>query len=303
MQPDTTQHPKNTAPPRRRDKSQRVRLGNRTIVTYGRPRYFWSDFFHECLTLRWPAFFGLVALMFLALNAAFALLYGLGEQPIANQAPAGFWGAFFFSVETLATVGYGDMHPQSLYGHMLATAEIFVGMMSIAVVTGLVFARFSRPRAKIMFTHHPVIGPVEGKPTLTIRAANARQNVISEATARLRMVRRELSAEGMTMRRLHDLELIRDHHPIFSLGWNLMHVIDERSPLYGMTAESLEEMDADLILIIEGTDETTVQPMRARMNYNHAQIRWSHRYADIATDNGDGITHMDYTKFQDVIPL
>src|SRR6201991_4663791 len=171
------------------DRTMRIRA--HTIVTHGLPLRVWQDLYHRALTINWPTFFASLAAMFLLLNTLFASLYMLGHAPIANQYPHGFGGAFFFSVETLATVGYGDMHPQTVYGHCVATLEIFVGMSGVALATGIVFARFSRPRAQIMFARYAVVHPVEGRATLMVRAANARQNVISEARARLRLMRLE----------------------------------------------------------------------------------------------------------------
>jgi inward rectifier potassium channel len=271
------------------------------VLVYGMPQA-WGDFYHSALTMRWPTFFFSLATLFLLLNGVFACLYVLGAKPIANQYPEGFLGAFFFSVETLATVGYGDMHPQTLYAHIIATLEIFVGMSGIALGTGLVFARFSRPRAKIMFARQVVVHPIEGRMTLMARAANARQNVIAEAEAKLRLIRVETSSDGYRLRRIHDLKLVRDQHPLFTLGWNLMHVIDESSPLYGVTPETLASQHATLHVVIEGSDESTAQFMQARYSWSDGQIRWQHRYIDLMSDV-NGVSTMDYTHFHDVEPF
>jgi inward rectifier potassium channel len=280
-----------------------MRLGDRDIVTHGLPRPFGSNAYHVLLTLSWPAFFALEALLFLLLNMVFGGLYMLGDGPIANQSPPGFWGAFFFSVETLATVGYGDMHPATLYAHIVATAEIFTGMISVAIVTGLVFARFSRPRALIVFGNNPVVRPLDGQQTLMIRAANARQNVILEASARLRLIRRETSSEGHVMRRLHDLKLVREQQPMFMLGWSLMHIIDETSPLFGMTPAQLSEQEAGLIVTVNGVDETTAQPLQTRHTYEADKIRWQAQFRDLLEIDDDGVTHMQFAHFHDVLPL
>ncbi|WP_296649853.1 ion channel [Paraburkholderia sp.] len=276
-------------------------IGSREIRVYGMPSLGWRDFYHSALTMRWPTFFASLAGLFLILNALFACLYLLGTAPIANQYPSGFGGAFFFSVETLATVGYGDMHPQTLYAHAVATLEIFVGMSGIALSTGLVFARFSRPRAKIMFAREVVVHPIEGRTTLMARAANARQNVIAEAGAKLRLMRFETTSDGYSARRIHDLKLVRDQHPIFSLGWNLMHVIDESSPLFGETPESLARQHASILAMIEGSDESTAQIMQARYSWSDSEIRWQHRYVDLLYDV-DGVSHIDYRHFHDIEP-
>jgi inward rectifier potassium channel len=279
-----------------------MRIRAHTIVTHGLPLRVWHDLYHRALTMNWPTFFASLAGLFLVLNTAFASLYLLGHESIANQSPPGFTGAFFFSVETLATVGYGDMHPRTVYAHLVATLEIFVGMSGIALATGLVFARFSRPRAQIMFARYAVVHPVEGRTTLMVRAANARQNVISEARARLRLMRIETTSEGYRIRRIRDLELVRDQHPLFVFGWNLMHVINENSPLFGETAESLAKQEAEVLVTIEGSDENTAQTMQARHSWPSSDICWQHRYVDVIREEG-GISHVDYTRFDDVLPF
>ncbi|HEX7912004.1 MAG TPA: ion channel [Paraburkholderia sp.] len=282
--------------------SREVYIGNRMVVVHGMSTRIWQDLYHRALMVRWPLFFVSLALLFLLLNTAFATLYMLGGASIANQYPAGFGGAFFFSVETLATVGYGDMHPQTVYAHWIATLEIFVGMSSIALATGLIFARFSRPRAKIVFARYAVVRPLDGRMTLMVRSANGRQNVISEAQARLRILRKETSAEGYTLRKLYDLTLVRNQHPIFKLGWTVMHVIDESSPLFGETAETLKNSDMSLLLTIEGVDESTAQTMQARHSWACDQIFWHYRYVDVMSEQ-DGVSHIDYSLFNDIAPL
>lgn len=289
-----------SVPPRGR--GRKIWSGTRHVIAYGMPPLGWRDLYHRALTVSWPAFFLSLAVLFLVINGCFATLYMLGAEPIANQSPAGFGGAFFFSVETLATVGYGDMHPQTVYAHVIATLEIFIGMSGIALSTGLVFARFSRPRAKILFARNAIVRPLNGRLTLMVRVANARQNVIAEARAKLRLMRVEGTREGYTLRKIHDLPLVRSEHPIFLLGWNLMHVIDETSPLFGETAESLAERDASLLITIEGSDETTSQTMQARFSWMHDDIRWFYRYVDLMHEEG-GITHIDYTHFHDIVPV
>ena len=287
----------------RRRRSRVLAMGNRKVITHGLPRMFWLDIYHYAMTASWPRFFAAVGLLFLLLNASFALVYMQGTNPIANQSPAGFLGAFFFSVETLATVGYGDMHPQTLFAHSVATLEIFIGMSFIALFTGIMFARFSRPRARILFAEHPVIGPMDKKQTFTVRAANARQNVIVDASARLRMLRSVQSAEGESFRRLYDMELVRHQHPMFVIGWSIMHVVDENSPLFGETADTLAAADVSFILTIHGVDETTSQPMQSRFTYHHSAIRWQHVYADLLSTDENGIDHLDYSHFHETMPV
>jgi inward rectifier potassium channel len=282
---------------------RRIRIGGREIITKGIPRAVLQDLYFYFMTVSWPQLFATFALFFLSFDLFFGLLYGLVPGCIANLNPPGFAGAFFFSVETLATVGYGDMHPINFYGHTVAMLEIFVGLISLALITGIMFARFSRPKARFLFAHNAVVRPIDGRRTLMFRAANERQNVVQEATARLRLLRDEVSSEGYRMRRVTDLALLRSEHPAFVLGWNLMHVIDENSPLYGQTPESLERSTAVFILSVSGTDDTTGHALMARAEYPSTAIRWNATFRDLLEQSPEGVLIMDYRKFHDVEPL
>jgi inward rectifier potassium channel len=244
-----------------------------------------------------------LAAFFLSFDLLFGFLYDLVPGCIANLSPPGFAGAFFFSVETLATVGYGDMHPQTFYGHAVAMIEIFVGLMSLALITGIMFARFSRPQARFLFTKNAVVRPIAGKRTLVFRAVNQRQNVVQDASARLRMLRDEVTEEGFRIRRVIDLPLLRSQHPLFVLGWTIMHVIDDASPLTSETAESLEKSRTAFVLSLSGTDENTGQVMMARAEYSSADIRWNSTFHDILEEAADGTLHLDYRKFHDIEPF
>src|SRR3984885_10535569 len=250
------------APAARKSAGRRiVQVGRREVITEGIVRPIFHDLFHHFMTVSWPRLFATLAGFFLVFDLFFGLLYYLVPGCIANLNPPGFAGDFFFSVETLATVGYGEMHPETFYGHSVAMIEIFVGLMSLALITGLMFARFSRPRARFLFTKNGVVRPVAGKPTLIFRAANERQNVVQDASARLRMLRDELTEEGYRIRRIIDLPLLRSQHPMSSLGWTIMHSIDNGSPLSSENAESLSNSKAVFILSVSGTDENTGQTL------------------------------------------
>ena len=280
-----------------------VKLGTRQIVTEGIVTPIFQDLFHHFMTVSWPRLFATLATFFLVFDLLFGLLYYLAPGCIANLNPPGFAGDFFFSVETLATVGYGEMHPATFYGHLVAMVEIFVGLMSLALITGLMFARFSRPHARFLFTRNGVVRPITGKQTLMFRAANERQNVVQDASARLRMLRDEVTEEGYRFRRIIELPLLRSEHPMFALGWTLMHVIDEASPLRVETEESLLNSQAVFILSVSGTDENTGQTLMARSEYSSADIRWNSRFHDILEVAPDGTIHVDYGKFHDIEPL
>ena len=184
-------------------------------------------------------------------------------------------------METLATVGYGDMHPQTSYGHVIAMIEIFIGLMMLALITGLMFARFSRPRARFLFAKHAVVRPIDGKPTLMFRAANARQNVVQEASAQLRMLRDDVTEEGFRIRRIIDLPLVRSQHPVFSLGWNIMHVIDETSPLAAQTPESLGQIGGDVHTEPERHGRNHRTDADGARGVSERSIRWNETFRDI----------------------
>jgi inward rectifier potassium channel len=277
-------------------------ISGRQFLSTGLPRRVWQDLYHSFMTVSWPMVFASFAAFFLLFNLVFAAIYSLQPDAIANLNPPGYWGRFFFSVETFATVGYGDMHPQAPFAHIVAAIEIFIGLMSLALLTGMMFARFSRPTARFLFARYAVIRPVDRQLTLMLRAANARQNIVMEASAFVRLLRQETTPEGFKIRRIYDLPLKRHQHPSFLFGWNLMHVIDDASPLAGQTSETLAASEAYLLLTISGTDETTGQTLMARQNYTAAALRWNHGFVDILTST-DGVDHFDYTRFDEVEPL
>ncbi|GLS18938.1 inward rectifier potassium channel protein [Labrys miyagiensis] len=285
---------------------QGITLAGRHFVIRGLKRHLFGDFYYRAMIASWPRFFLSAAVVYLGVAAIFALAFWwgarLGYPPVANVQTGGFLDHFYFSVETLATVGYGDMHPQTQYGHILATIEIFLGTMSIAVLTGLVFARFSQPKAQILFTQKLVVSRYDGKPVLMARFANARHNLISDATAKLWMTRLETNQEGARYRRFHALKLDRSENPLFALSWTLIHVIDETSLLHDMDAAALEAADVNLIVTVRGRDETSNDDVHARRIYRHQDIDWHASFADILTPSADSSIIMDYSRFHDTIP-
>jgi inward rectifier potassium channel len=283
--------------------ASRVKVGGREVVTGGIAPAVLQDLYHFLMTVTWPQLFAAIAAFFLVFDFLFGCLYYLEPGSVANLSPPGFAGAFFFSVETLATVGYGEMHPSSLYGHIVSMIEVFVGLMMLALVTGLMFARFSRPRARFLFARLAVIRPVDGRLTLMFRAANARQNVVQEASAKLRMIHDEVTREGLQLRRITDLKLVREHHPAFFVGWTIMHVIDDSSPLSAQTEESLRLSGASFVLSLSGTDETTGHTLMAREDYPAGSILWNKAFRDVLDVTEEGVVLFDYTRFHEVEDL
>ena len=283
-------------------KARIVRLGGREIIAEGLTLNFWADISHRCMTASWPVFIAGAALVFLAFNAFFAVFYWLGDQPIANVPGGAYIDYFYFSIETLSTAGYGDMHPQTHYGHFVATVELFTGIFSMSLMTGLIFARFSRPSARLLFAENPVVSAHEGQPTLMIRIANERHNIIGNANARVWAFKSVVTKEGRTLRRFYELPLERNDIPGLALSWTLYHTLDEESPLYGLSAEGLEASSVSLIVVVTGYDVVAAQTVHARKSYEHDEIRFGHRYADILdTARDDGRLRIDYGRFHQTL--
>jgi len=258
------------------------------------------DLYHRLLTVPWAGFYALVTIAYGAFNTIFALLYLLQPGSIANAA-GDFADAFFFSVQTMATIGYGEMRPATLYANILVSIEVLLGLSAFALATGVIFARVSRPTARVLFSAVAVITRHDGRPTLMFRAANQRSNRILEAQVTLTYARDETTAEGQELRRWHDLKVERARSPLFSLSWSVMHVIDETSPLHGATPESLRAQGAELIVTIVGLDETLAQTIHARHLYRRRDILFGRRFADILTRGEDGAQTVDYRRFHDTV--
>jgi inward rectifier potassium channel len=285
----------------RTSKPRVVRFGDREVITEGLHLSFWADISHRCMTASWPAFIGGAAVVFVIFNAIFASFYWIGNQPIANVAGGSYIDYLYFSIETLSTAGYGDMHPQTHYGHFIATVELFTGIFSMSLMTGLIFARFSRPNARLLFVDNPVISIHEGKPTLMVRFANERHNIISNATARLWLFKNVKSIEGQSLRRFYELQLAANESPALALSWTLFHTIDEASPIYGLTPADLAAANAALVVVVSGYDVVAAQTVHARKSWDHPNIRHGHRYADIIGTSEDGRVKIDYGRFHETI--
>jgi len=177
-----------------------------------------------------------------------------------------------------------------------------LGMTGFALAAGLIFARFSRPTARIMFSRDAVITTHDGRKMLMFRAANQRRNQILEAQVSVSLLRDEMSAEGMPMRRFHDLHVSRPRSPMFALSWTVMHPITEGSPLYGENRESLLGQNGEIVISIMGLDETASQTVFARHSYLADEIMWNRRFVDILTRNEEGWrTIVDYRVFHDTV--
>lgn len=279
----------------------RIRLASLSAVKVGVRRFALDDPYYLVMALSWPTFVLAVVLVFMAANLFFATLYWLAPNAVANAHAGSFADAFFFSVETLATVGYGVMTPATTYGHLVATAEIFVGMFLTALATGAFFARFARPRPRLMFSNVAVVAPYEGGRALMLRVASRRLQGVSEATARIAYLR-QVSVGGNVFRRLTELPLVRSNLPVLTFSWTLIHPIDEHSPLYDLTAERIHDEAPSLLVSIAGFDEAISAPITDRKTYQPTDVRLGHVFVDILRELPDGFLELDLTRLHDTEP-
>lgn len=281
----------------------RVQLGEYQGIKLGVRAFSLKDPYYTVLTVRWPVFFSLAVTFYLSLNLLFASAYYLVPGCINNARPGVFTDCFFFSIETLATVGYGVMSPATLYGHIVASTEIITGMMSMAVITGLVFVRFSRPRARLLFSKVAVVAPFDGRMALMLRVANERNGAVADASARMTLLRAVPGGEGHIQRRFVDLKLERATSPMLGLSWTLVHFIDEGSALHDITPEALEEEGSSLLVSISGYDESISANVTARHAYRPKALLYGHRFVNIIEYLPTGEIELDMRRFHDVVEL
>lgn len=269
---------------------------------------YWRDPYYLMLTIPWQGFAVITVVGYAIANAVAALLFLFGgEGTIINARPGSFSDAFFFSVQTSASIGYGVMSPGNTYAHVLVTLEAVISIVGIAVLTGLAYARFSRPTAKVMFSKTAVVSDFAGVPTLMFRAANERRNQILEAQIRLYLAIDETVEERM-MRRFYELELQRDRNPNFFLTWTALHSITTSSPLYGLDQSALQRKNSALIVSLSGIDQTVVQAIHTRHTYYASDVLWNHNFKDIIhavpdseTEDPEAVVrYIDFSDFHEV---
>jgi inward rectifier potassium channel len=276
------------------------RDGTSNVVPLGESRGWMKDVYHLLLTVRWSVFYGMVVGAYLVANAFFALLFTLAEGSIANARPGSFADAYSFSVQTMMTIGYGVMSPQTPIAHVLVAVEALAGLLGFGVATSLMFARFSRPQARVLFSNVAVISMRDGVPSLMFRLANERRSHIVEAELHVVLARNEVTVEGESVRRFYDLELARRRNATFALSWTAIHPIDARSPLHGQTAEQLRAANIEVIASVMGLDDTTLQTIHARSSYRFDELRFGARFHDIIVQLPDGRRAVDYACFHQV---
>src|SRR6266567_3180289 len=289
---------KRTKKRQRKPSQVSIRSGQVEFVKVGTDAWRWRDVYRWLLGLRWPQFAAFVGSLYVGLNLFFATLYSLVPNSIAGATSHWFPDCFFFSVQTLATVGYGHMYPQTLYGHIVSTVEIMTGVFLLAVMTGLIFVRFSRPIARVLFSRSMVIAPLNGKPTLMVRIGNENHHSMVEAKFRIMFSRDEQLAEGGDFRYFYDLKLHFDRLTVFPAALTLRHEIDEKSPLLGATIESLETERALFFVSVVGIDPVIATEVQTQKDYSCRELRFGHRFVEIYAQEEGRLT-VDYGRLHD----
>ncbi len=260
------------------------------------------DVYHRVLALPLAGVLALMAIAFVAINVIFASLYLLAGG-VDHLHAGDVWNAFFFSVQTFGTIGYGYMFPRSFAADAIVTVETFTGLVYVALATGLVFARVSRPTARVTFSQVAVINEFDGAPTLMFRAANRRANQIFEAEVMVSMARDVTTSEGHQIRRFEELRVLRSRTPLFAYTWVVMHPIDQTSPIWGANREQLLRDRIEIVVVLSGVDDRYAQRIHARHSYSADEIRWDKRFADVLSIQPDGRRLVDYSRFHDVVDI
>lgn len=287
------------APARRfpcvREMGDMQRLAHRQVAGF--------DFYHHVMAASWPVFFALLAAAYVAFNFVFGLFYLIVPGSLANARPGSIADAFFFSVHAMAAQGYRDIHAATLYADLLVTGEVMCGLIMIALITSLVFARFSRPKAGVVFSHRAVLATAGDEANLLIRVANQRNNLVIDAEATAMLTHDVYDASGGVTRRFEDIKLVRHRAPFWTLTWTLMHRIDQSSPLWGLTHEDLIARNAEICVAITGIDETLAVPVCGQFSYPAEEILWNHRFADVFSWSKTGRFQIDFRQLHKTVSI
>jgi inward rectifier potassium channel len=268
------------------------REGRSNLVLLGVQRHFYTDVYHSWLRSSWRTAIGALTVLYLLVNCLFAAAY-LAVGGVANLPPGSFADAFFFSVQTIATIGYGHMVPASIAANVLVTVESLVGLLGVAMATGLMLAKFARPTARVLWSNVAVVAPYEGTNALMFRVANQRGNQIVEAQIRVTLLISEVTAEGSAIRRNIDLHLLRNVSTVFALSWTVVHPLTADSPLMTHTREQLHNGRAEIVASLLGLDDAFNQTIHSRHVWDMDEIRWSARFVDIMGPLPDGRQGVD----------
>ena len=285
--------------------AQYLRAGRRRqrVIIKGQDKSRWTDVYHAILTAPWWLFLLGLAAVFITVNIGFALLYLSDSSGIEHARPGNFWDRFLFSVQTIGSINYSMMVPKSAFVNGVVVIEAFVGFLYLAMMASLMFARLSRPSARVVFSKVAVVAPFDGVPTLMFRAANQRGNQILDAAINVTLAHQAVTSEGIAMRRFQELDLVRARTSLFTLSWTVMHTIDERSPLHGLSLDELYGRQMEIIVLLRGTDDTLADLVYVRHAYTPDDIVWNHRFVDVLSVSPQGRRVVDLTRFHDTCPI
>jgi len=285
--------------------AQYLRGGRRQqrVIIRGQDKSRWTDLYHAILTAPWWLFLMGLAAVFVIVNIGFALVYLTDPNGIEHARSGSFWDRFLFSVQTIGSINYSVMVPKSAFVNSVVVVEAFMGFLYLALMASLMFARLSRPSARVVFSKVAVVAPFDGVPTLMFRAANQRGNQIFDAAINVTLAHQATTAEGIVMRRFHELELVRSRTSLFTLSWTVMHAIDERSPLHGLSIDDLYNRQMEIIILLRGPDDTLADLVYVRHAYTPDNIIWNHRFVDVLSVNSHGRRVVDLTRFHDTCPI
>lgn len=279
------------------------RQGRFKIRRLGMPSDPSADLHHHLMAISWPRFVGLLVTSYFALNLLFGTLYWLGAGSIKGARDGSLQDAFFFSVQTLATIGYGDMSPGNTYGHIVVAMEACVGTLGFALFAGLTFAKFSVPSARILFSRTLVVHQEADRRVLELRLANARANQIVDAKVKVTLARNEVSEQGDFHRRLHPLALLVSETPVFALSFIVTHVLDQHSPLHDLSPDEPDDCNCEIIVTMTGIDDALGQVVYARAVYTRSDISWDHRFSRTLSVGDDGELILDLRNFHETTPV
>ena len=278
------------------------RQGRFQIERLGLPSDPAADVYHHLMAISWPRFLAMLVSTYFAINLAFGALYWLVDGSIKGARSGSYLDAFFFSVQTLATIGYGEMSPGSTYGHLVVSLEACAGTLGFAIIAGLAFAKFSVPSARILFSRILIVREQAGQQLLEFRLANARPNQLVDVKVKATLARNEMSGQGEIHRRLQPLALLVSETPLFALSFVVTHVMDEHSPLSLLSTDQLDECNCEIIVTLTGIDDALGQTVYARTVYTRADIRWQHRFVSTLKMGDKGRLQLDLRHFHDAVP-
>jgi inward rectifier potassium channel len=287
------------------DDARRVvsRDGRDHIVRDGLPHAPFRDLYHTVVEATWPHLLGGLVVVYLVLNVVFATLYVLQPGSIANARPGSWADCFFFSIQTMATIGYGTLSPATTWANLLVVVQTILSIVSLPILTGMMFAKFSVPTARVMFSDRAIVARRDGRRVLMFRLANARNAHLVDARLTVSLVWDDVTPEGESLRRVHDLRLLRDRNAFFGLTWTAMHPLDTTSPLHGESAASLRRRGTEIVVSLTGLDSTLSQTVHARHSYVANEIVWGGRFVDVLSSMPDGRLRIDYARFHDIVDV